>query len=55
MLGATHHIGSKVKWEQVCWWHGWQKVVKILTDEQAVKIYYERKERNVRYIQSNLL
>lgn len=55
MLGALHELGSKVQWEHSCFWHGWQNVVKILTDEEAVKIYYERKERSVRYIQSPLL
>jgi len=46
MFGALHELGSKVAWEKGCFWHGWQTVTKILTDNEAGEIYFARKVRH---------
>jgi hypothetical protein len=45
MLGHLHTLGTKYD-EVACFWHGWQIVVKVLTDTQAGSIHYERTIRH---------
>lgn len=50
MYGALKEIGAK-KWEQCCWWHGWQTVEKELSDHDAAEFHYRR---NIRHKQNTL-